>query len=258
VGFHCPECTSAGAKRSKAVAPSWRQSSDPIVTKVLIGLNAVVFLFSIIGSGAAGLYAGPSGVVVEQGALLGAGLDANDQLVGVDGGEWWRLITGGFLHGGLMHLAFNMLALWILGSMLEPALGRARFVAIYFVSMLAGSFGALLVTPTAITVGASGAIFGLMGAAVALQRERGVDPWRSGLLTLIGINLLITFSIPGISVGGHIGGLVGGAVAGVVAFWLERRQVSDRATVAALAALGVGFAVVGVWAAGTWVDPVFG
>ena len=113
----------------------------------------------------------------------------------------------------MIHLLFNMFGLYILGGLLEPAIGRLRFGIIYFVSLLAGSFGALLLEPTAPTVGASGAIFGLMGAAVVVMRNRGINPMESGIGLWIGLNLLITFTIPNISIGGHIGGLIGGAVA---------------------------------------------
>ena len=103
-----------------------------------------------------------------------------------------------------------MLALWILGSLLEPALGHVRFGLIYFVSLLCGSFGALLLSPDSLTVGASGAVFGLMGAAAVVARNRGLNLMESGLGIWIGLNLLITFTIPNISIGGHIGGLIGG------------------------------------------------
>ena len=109
-----------------------------------------------------------------------------------------------------------MLALYVLGELLEPAVGRLRFGLIYFVSLLAGSFGALLLEPTAPTVGASGAVFGLMGAAFVVMRNRGINPLESGLGLWIGLNLLITFTIPNISIGGHIGGLVGGALAALL------------------------------------------
>ena len=137
-------------------------------------------------------------------------------------GDYWRIVTAGFLHTGMIHLLFNMFGLYILGGLLEPAVGRLRFGIIYFVSLLAGSFGALLLEPTAPTVGASGAIFGLMGAAVVVMRNRGINPMESGLGLWIGLNLLITFTIPNISIGGHIGGLIGGAVAAVIMFDLPR------------------------------------
>ena len=133
--------------------------------------------------------------------------------------EYWRLITAGFLHSGLLHIGFNMYILYWLGTMLEPALGHARFLALYFTSLLAGSFGALLLSPNAVTVGASGAVFGLMGAAFVMQRARGIDPMQSGIGPIILLNLALGFVIPNISIGGHLGGLVGGAVA---AFAMEQ------------------------------------
>ena len=121
-----------------------------------------------------------------------------------------------------------MLALYVLGELLEPAIGRLRFGLIYFASLLAGSFGALLLEPTAPTVGASGAVFGLMGAAFVVMRHRGINPMESGLGLWIGLNLLITFTIPGISIGGHIGGLVGGALAAFLLFDLRERAPCRR------------------------------
>ena len=116
-----------------------------------------------------------------------------------------------------------MLALYVLGELLEPAVGRLRFGLIYFASLLAGSFGALLLEPTAPTVGASGAVFGLMGAAFVVMRSRGINPMESGLGLWIGLNLLITFTIPNISIGGHLGGLVGGALAALLLVDLPER-----------------------------------
>ena len=131
-------------------------------------------------------------------------------------------LTSGFLHVGFFHLATNMFSLYILGQLLEPAAGHVRFAAIYFVSLLTGSFGALVVTAGP-TVGASGAIFGLMAAAALVLRSRGIGIMESGLGIWIGLNLLITFAVPGISVGGHIGGLIGGAVSAYVLFDLRQR-----------------------------------
>ena len=121
--------------------------------------------------------------------------------------EWYRIITSGFLHSGLLHLAFNMYALWVIGNMLEPALGRLRFGIIYLGGLIAGSLGALVLDPNSLAVGASGAIFALFAATFIAQRAAGIDPWRSGIALTIGINLLITLAIPFISKGGHLGGL---------------------------------------------------
>src|SRR5204862_3235828 len=117
---------------------------------------------------------------------------------------------------GPIHIALNMFALFILGSLLEPGIGTARFLGVYFVSLLAGSFGALLVTPNETTVGASGAIFGLMSAAFVVARHRGLEQLASQIGFYVIINLAFTFSVPNISVGGHLGGLVGGAIAALV------------------------------------------
>jgi membrane associated rhomboid family serine protease len=140
-------------------------------------------------------------------------------------GEWWRLLTAGFLHGGLFHLLLNMYALYFLGRMLEPSLGHVRFAALYFASLLAGSFGAVLLDPETPVVGASTAIFGLLGAAVVMARNRGIDLMASGLGPILIINLLITF-FPGfnISVGGHLGGLAGGVLATLAIEALSKRR----------------------------------
>jgi membrane associated rhomboid family serine protease len=160
-------------------------------------------------------------------------------------GEYWRVLTAGFLHAGFFHLLFNMFSLYILGSLLEPAVGKLRFGLIYFVSLLAGSFGAILVEPNAPTVGASGAIFGLMGAAIVVLRHHGISFAESGLAVWLGLNLLITFTVSNISIGGHIGGLIGGTVAAAVLFELPKHaRMSAGAANLICAGLGVA-AVVG-------------
>jgi membrane associated rhomboid family serine protease len=164
----------------------------------------------------------------------------------VANGEVYRLVTAGFLHAGLFHLLVNMYSLWILGNLLEPAVGRVRFLLIYFVSLLSGSFGALLLTPNSFTVGASGAIFGLMGAGVMVMRNRGIDPMQSGLPLWIGINLVFSFAVPGISIGGHIGGLIGGSLAAIAVFDVPQRIRSLPASAGMVLAGAVGaVAVVG-------------
>lgn len=201
VGFHCPQC--AGARTTKVMSgrAAFGGASDLLATKALIGINALFFV-AMVATG--GTISGASGRVFTWGATHG---------LLVAQGEWYRLVTGGFLHAGLLHLGMNMFLLWLLGQALEPALGRSQFVAIYMVSLLGGSLGVMLLDPTSWTLGASGAVFGLMGALTVLQMRAGQNPWRSGIGTLIVLNLVITFMVPGISIGGHLGGLVAGAAA---------------------------------------------
>lgn len=261
VGYHCPECVKA---HQKAV-PSIRRHIDPIATKVLIGLNVLAYVVVAVAGGAQSLMQLPGSELADRLVLIGAvpGRSVGFEVqpvpgLGVAEGEWWRLITGGFLHAGVLHLGMNMLLLWLLGQMLEPALGRPRFIALYVASLLGGAMGVMLVDPTSATVGASGAIFGLMGAAVVLQRSRGINPWQSGLGGLILINVLLTFGIPGISVGGHLGGLAGGLLAGLAVFEIEKRTRNEWVAVAACAALTAVYAVVAVWASQQFMDPVLG
>ena len=183
-------------------------SSGTLVTKALIGINVLAFLL-MVAQGASLGRAG--GEVFIRGALLIQGQLADGELVGLAQGEWWRLLTAAFLHGGIIHLGFNMLMLWWIGAPLEEAMGHGRFLLLYVVSGLAGSAGALLLSPNAITVGASGAVFGLLGAAFVLERQAGI---RGGpAMTIIILNLALTFLVPRISIGGHLGGLAGGALA---------------------------------------------
>jgi membrane associated rhomboid family serine protease len=226
VGMRCPECA---RQRTKVVTAS-SMSGVPTVTYALIAANVLVFVAELATG--VGLFSGLGGSVVLHGAL------SRDT---VAAGDYWRLVTAGFLHANLIHIGFNMYVLYMLGQMLEPAIGRFRFALIYFVSLLAGSFGALLLTKHGLTLGASGAVFGLAGAAVMVMRSRGVDVMQSGLPVFIGINLLFTVTISGISIGGHLGGLIGGALAAVVLFDLgERRRHLVPQFVPLLLVVGLG------------------
>jgi membrane associated rhomboid family serine protease len=238
VGMRCPDC--AGQRQRVQTLRSMHV--DPIVTYVLIGI--CVLLFFGAGAGGSVLTGGGRGGsrVFNELALWGPAIDI--------GHDYWRLITAGFLHSGLLHLGFNMYILYWLGTMLEPALGHARFLALYMASLLAGSFGALLVSPNAVTVGASGAVFGLMGAAFVMQRSRGIDPMQSGVGPVILINLALSFIIPNISIGGHIGGLIGGAAAAYAMERLSARRAGIAAPIAACVAVSAIAAVAAVAVAG--------
>jgi membrane associated rhomboid family serine protease len=217
VGMRCPECARQTTKvRVGAGAFSPTAGKMP-ATIALIAINVVVFVIELAGGGA-GSFSGGGTVIGD------AGLRGPD----VANGDWWRVITGGFLHAGFLHLLLNMYVLYVAGSILEPGIGTPRFLAIYLVSLLAGSLGALVVDPNALTVGASGAIFGLMAAVVVIARGRGMEQIASQFGLFIVLNLVLTFSISGISVGGHIGGLIGGVVAAALVLFVERRM-SGRA-----------------------------
>jgi membrane associated rhomboid family serine protease len=235
VGMRCPECS---RQRTKVRTARTMAAGGVEVTRVLIGINVLAFVAEL-ASGAGGV-ANAGGSVFDRGSLYGPSI--------ADDHEYWRLLTSGFLHAGFIHIAFNMYLLWVLGQMLEPALGSVRFGAIYFTSLLAGSFGALLVDPNVHTVGASGAVFGLMGAAFVELRARGIDPFQAGIGGLIAINLVISFLIPNIAWGAHIGGLIGGVLATFVLRAGDQMR-SRFLGLAGCAALAVAAVVAGIAAA---------
>jgi membrane associated rhomboid family serine protease len=228
VGMRCPECS----KQRTTVKTLRNTARRPEVTIALIVINVVAFL----AEGSPTFTGQPTGKIYEEGALFGS--IRGFPTLGVAHGQWWRIVSSGFLHENLLHIGFNMYILYILGQMLEPALGRLRFGTIYAVSLLTGSFGALLVTPHSPTVGASGAVFGLMGAAAVEMRARQIPIMQSGVGGLILLNLVISFTLPGISWGGHIGGLIGGAVTALV-FQLGARHRSQTLALVGCVAIGV-------------------
>lgn len=231
VGMRCPECS---RQRTRVVRNPTGQpgalGAFP-ATAVLIAINVAVYLVGI-ATGPGGLDH-PSGKIAVDFGLYGPF---------VAEGEWYRLLTSGFLHAGLVHIGFNMLLLFLLGRLLEPALGTARFLALYFTALLAGSFGALLLSPEALTVGASGAIFGLFGAAFVVARGRGMTALASELGFLIVFNLVFTLGAHNVSVGAHLGGLVAGVACALAIVAGERGRFGDRhreAELAAMAAIAV-------------------
>jgi membrane associated rhomboid family serine protease len=208
VGMRCPECAK---QRTKVKTIRSVEGTERVAT-ALIAINILVFLAS--GAPLFGDSAGNE--IYRQGGLYGFAVN--------HGHDYWRLISSGFLHVNLLHIGFNMYILWFLGQMLEPAIGSRRFVTIYFVALLAGSCGALILSPNSFTVGASGAVFGIMGAAFIELRNRGIDPFQTQIGPLIVFNLAISFVFSGISIGGHIGGLIGGALAMLAFHQGDRRN----------------------------------
>jgi membrane associated rhomboid family serine protease len=202
VGQRCPEHSGKpqGVSRmTSGVRGLSTQGTPGLVTRVLIGINVAIYLLELAGGGTIN---GVGSRIFEKGALYGP-LVAD--------GDWWRLITAAFLHYGPIHLGFNMLFLYWIGTPVEEYLGRSRFLLVYLVSGLAGSAGALVLSPGSVTVGASGAIFGILGAALVLERQ-GAYVLGGSAMGLIVINLALGFFLGGnISIGSHIGGLIGGA-----------------------------------------------
>jgi membrane associated rhomboid family serine protease len=247
VGFHCPECARSGKQKVYQGAASW--TVRPLVTQILIGINVLAYIGMAVTSRSEPFTAGGRLLASARGEDLGVFLDGG-LLGSFVPEEPWRLVTSGFLHSefpfGLLHIALNMLALMRLGQVLEPVLGRARFTALYAAGLAGGSLGVVIADPLQLTIGASGAVFGLMGGAVMVARDRNVDLWASGLIQTIGINLLFTFTIPFISIGGHVGGLVGGLVAGAILTEGARRirQNGEILATVATAAFAIGMLVV--------------
>jgi membrane associated rhomboid family serine protease len=244
VGIRCPDHASAGGKAAsprRAAKSTIRTISTrgPIVTQTLIAINVAVFLIQLFNG--AQLMDTSSGWIYENGVLVDQAVNSSGQLVGVGEGEWWRLITATFLHGSLIHLGMNMLVLWIIGPPVEEYFGHARYLLVYVVSGLAGSAGALILSSGRPTVGASGAIFGIMGAALVLEARR-IWVFGGQALGLVVINLAFTFAIPGISIGGHIGGLIGGALCALAFSSLRRSPALATLSMAAVGVLSVGLA----------------
>ncbi len=170
--------------------------------------------------------------------------------------DWWRIFTGAFLHADLRHLLFNMLVLFLLGRRLERFVGPALLAGVYVVALIGGSAGALLHRPDVFVVGASGAVYGLMGAAYVVERLSGGNPWRDGLGSLIVVNVIVSFAIPGISIGGHLGGLVAGVLAGF-AIGDTRLRRTPLAVWSLLVLLAVAAFVAALAGASTWRNPLF-
>jgi membrane associated rhomboid family serine protease len=258
VGLRCPDHSGKPQGLQKVTAPARAavtgvgSSRVNAVTMALIALNVAVFLAELA---AGGTINGLGSWIYERGSLFASGayvpggiaivgpntpVPASIHLVGVAHGEWWRLLSAAFLHYGPFHLAVNMYSLFFAGTLLEQVIGRWRFALLYVGSGIAGSAGALVLSPNAVTVGASGAIFGILGALFVLER-RGNIATGGQIAGLIVLNLIFTFAISNISVGGHIGGLIGG----VILMWLLLQYRRSAAySVAAAAALVVVSVVV--------------
>jgi membrane associated rhomboid family serine protease len=230
VGMRCPEC----ARERTKVKTIRTISTTPIVTQTLIAINVAVYIAEVV-AGATVNGGAAKGSILDHGGLFGPAI--------VHQHEYYRIIASGFLHYSILHLAFNMLFLFIMGTMLEPAIGHVNFATVYLVSLVAGSFGALLFEPGAVTAGASGACFGVLGALLVVAHYRRIPIWQSGLGPTLLINIAFSLTVSGISIGGHLGGLIGGMVTG----WLivevgERRRNQALALAGCLLVAALSFA----------------
>ena len=250
VGSHCLDCAKAAQPDLKTRARFWSARQSLMVTYILIGINVAMFIAILLVSADP---AALSGAVTNAHLDLGLSRDVLEQRIvwqGDDGSlfvtephGWYRLVTSGFLHFGLIHIGLNMFFLYVLGPMLEPALGRVRFLLLYLAALLGGSLGVVLLDKGGISAGASGAVFGLMAAAAVGQWRRGINPLTTGIGATLLLNFVITFAIPGISIGGHIGGAVAGAICGAVMLAPAYQGVPKWATYVTPIAVGLGSVV---------------
>jgi len=193
-----------------------------LVTMTLIAFNVAIFIGVLLFTRDAGAL---TGSVTDAHLRFGLSREvlaqqirwqSTDGVIITQPYGWYRLVTSGFMHFGAIHVAFNMYFLYVLGRMLEPAMGRVQFLLLYMASLLGGSLGVIAIGGLGITAGASGAVFGLLAAATIGLWRRGVNPFTTGIGATLILNLFITFAIPGISIGGHVGGIIAGSICGLV------------------------------------------
>jgi membrane associated rhomboid family serine protease len=237
VGMRCPECMNQRTRvvRNPTGTPSGFGAFP--ATVVLIAINVVVYLVEI-AKGGGGLGEQTVSTIYEMGGLWGPAVSELHQ--------WWRIITSGFVHVSIFHIGFNMLLLYFMGRLLEPAIGWLRFSVLYFACLIAGSFVALWFSPDTVSAGASGAIFGVLGATFVIARGRQLEAIAGQIGFLILFNLIFTFSDGSISVGAHVGGLVAGVLCGLLIVGGDRGRFGALATrnrvafeVGAMAAIAV-------------------
>lgn len=256
VGLRCPEHSGKPQGIQKVTVAAERAVTGigarraNLVTMILIGINVAVYGVELA---LGGTIDGLGNTLYNHGVLFANGAYENGQLLtgpvhalippgaqaaGVEHGEWWRLITAAFLHYGPVHLGLNMFSLYFAGSILEQMVGRWRYVLLYLTAGVAGSAGALIVTPNSPTAGASGAIFGVLGALLVLERRGNLQTGGQVALMII-LNLVFTFAVPGISIGGHIGGLIAGFVLMLTFVRFRHSWQSSVATTAAILIVAV-------------------
>ena len=203
--------------------------TDAPFTFAIVAICVAAYIAELVAGGANPLNGG--GRLITDGGIYAAP---------VADGEYYRIVTYAFLHAGLLHIGFNMFALFVIGSLLEPVIGTVRFAGIYLVSILGGALGSLVVDPNVVTVGASGGVFGIMVAAFLIARDRGMDELASQVGFFVVINLVLTFTVSGISVGGHVGGIIGGGLATLLILGIDRSRASNPKAIEVAAMILVG------------------
>jgi membrane associated rhomboid family serine protease len=258
VGYQCPQCVAEGRKGTRqartVLGGQRREGNANLVTLTLIGINVVLWVMGLVlgtrGDTFLDRYARGFDIN-ELAARLGLVLgDPSDAFrFGIVDGEWYRVITATFMHVSVLHIALNMLALYMLGSQLEPLLGRSRFITLYLLSALGGSAASLLMVsdPYSISIGASGAVYGLFGALFVVARRLGGDT--RSILVVLALNLAFSFTISGIDWRAHLGGLaIGSALAAVYAYAPKEQRglwaIIGSTSAAAVVAIGIALAVV--------------
>jgi membrane associated rhomboid family serine protease len=237
VGLRCPEHSGKpqGIQKVQRAVTGTGSRRINVVTMSLIAINVAVYLAELAAGGSID---GVNNTIYDHGALFAQLCCVNGHVAGVAQGDWWRMITAAFLHYGPFHLAINMYSLYFAGTLLEQVIGRWRFALLYLGSGIAGSAGALVITPNSPTAGASGAIFGILGALFVLERRRHISTGGQ-IAGLIVLNLVFTFALSNISVGGHIGGLIGGVVLMFALLHFRRSWAMSIAATAALIVVSV-------------------
>lgn len=201
VGFHCPECLKGDNQKVLSRSNNFGEKSYTPIVSALIVVNALIFLYGMaIGNQESRQF--------EFDFLLNASLITFDD-------SWWRVLTSGFLHANLIHVGFNMYLLFAIGQQLEKRYGWMTFAGLYLAGLLGGSLGVFLIEPTSRAVGASGAVFALMGFLMVIQWKNGINVMQSGIGRLVMLNIMFSF-MPGISKGGHFGGLIAGCLAALI------------------------------------------
>jgi membrane associated rhomboid family serine protease len=240
VGFQCPNCVREGSRGTRSARTPYggqRTGNPALTSQVLVAINVVVWVL-ILATGGAGSTLVDRLALTPVGAVFGRPDGTVFEVTGVADGAVWQLLTSMFAHVSPFHIGFNMLVLWTLGPQLELAVGRIRFLAIYLLSGLAGSAAVLWLSPVhGSTLGASGAIFGMLGALLMIAIKVRGDV--RGIATWIGINFVLTFVIANISWQGHLGGFVGGLLVGAAVVYAprQRRAVWQAAGAGAVAVL---------------------